>query len=67
MFRPFDVTLVRDFDLDVTDSLPALDLLLLLFSFSRLATVSERFLGTIGAGEGLPGGEGKISLSARSG
>ena len=67
MFRPLDAVLGRDLDLDVAESLPALDLLLFLFSFSRLATVSERSLGTTGAGEGLPGGDGKVSLSARSG
>lgn len=63
MFRPFVAVRGRDFDLDVAESRPMLDL----FSFSRLATVSERFLGTTGAGEGLPGGDGSVSLSARSG
>lgn len=67
MLRPLDGALVRDFDLDVAESLPALDLLLLLFSFSRLASISERSLGTAGAGDGLPGGEGNASLSVRSG
>lgn len=67
MLRPLDVALVRDFDREVAESLPALDLLLLLFSFSRAANMSERSLGITGAGDGLPGGEGKVSLSARSG
>jgi hypothetical protein len=62
MLRPLDGALVRDFDLEVAESLPALDLLLRLFSFSRLASISERSLGMTGAGDGLPGG-----VSARSG
>lgn len=65
--RPLEAALGRDFDLDVAESLPMLECLLLLFSFSPLVTVSDRFLGTTGAGEGLPGGESKVSLSARSG
>jgi len=66
--RRFDAVLGRDLDVDVAESRPMLDLLLdFLCSFSRLTTVSERFLGTTGMGEGLPGGEGNVSLSARSG
>ena len=66
-FRPFEAPPVRSFDLDEAESLPALDRLLLLFSCSRLATVSERTLGTMGVGAGLPTREGSVSLSARSG